>query len=310
MSALIKYDQARQALAACRNVDDIKDIRDKSEAMRLYAKQANDTELEQWAAEIKLRAQRAIGEISRTLEKQQGNAGKLPTGGKFKTEALADAGISTSTANRYEQLAAIPDAAVEAFIAKSKDTGKPVSAKAVMAQLAPKSAPAPVVERASDSPSDSSDSPSDSPVGLAGPVPAAAPAASTPPLAPTVPELAAPPAPAATPSADDIHDKDDTPDFVEKLREADDEISGLNAEIEALKQQIEIITKDDLAAEVVTWSCKYDQARGLAQQHFNDLVAEKKKASYYDGILTKLRKAAGVEKNAEIIHCIVRKSEA
>lgn len=33
MSALIKYDQARQVLAACRNVDDVKDIRDKSEAI-------------------------------------------------------------------------------------------------------------------------------------------------------------------------------------------------------------------------------------------------------------------------------------
>ena len=135
MSALIKYDQARLALAACRNVDDIKDIRDKSEAMRLYAKQANDTELEQWAAEIKLRAQRAIGEISAGLEKQK-NQAALPSGGKSKNEALKDAGISTSTANRYEKLASIPDADVEALIAQHKDDGKPVSAKAVLATLA------------------------------------------------------------------------------------------------------------------------------------------------------------------------------
>lgn len=40
MSNLVKYDQARIALAACRNVDEIKDISDKSEAMRLYALQS------------------------------------------------------------------------------------------------------------------------------------------------------------------------------------------------------------------------------------------------------------------------------
>lgn len=141
MTNLIKYDQARLALAECRNVDEVKDIRDKSEAMRLYAKQANDTELEQWAAEIKLRAQRAIGEISAALEKQKGGFGILPPGGKYKTEALAEAGISTSTAHRYEQLAAIPEPAVEAYIARSKEAGKPVSAKAVLAEAKPKPEP-------------------------------------------------------------------------------------------------------------------------------------------------------------------------
>ena len=35
-------------------------FRDKAEAMRLYAKQANDIELETAAAEIKLRAQRRL----------------------------------------------------------------------------------------------------------------------------------------------------------------------------------------------------------------------------------------------------------
>jgi myosin heavy subunit len=142
MSNLVKYDQARNALAACRNVDEIKDISDKSEAMRLYAKQANDPEMEQWAAEIKLRAQRAIGEISLGMEKQK-NQSALPSGGKSKTDALADAGISTSSANRYEQLAKITDAKVEELIAKSKEAGKPISVKAVLANTA---TPKPVKE--------------------------------------------------------------------------------------------------------------------------------------------------------------------
>ena len=49
-----------------------------------------------------------IGEISQELEKAQGARTKLLLTGekKSKEEQLAEAGISTSTAERYEQLPA------------------------------------------------------------------------------------------------------------------------------------------------------------------------------------------------------------
>ena len=49
-----------------------------------------------------------IGEISRELEKAKpGPAGEIvPSAGKSKSATLRDAGISTSTAHRAEQLAA------------------------------------------------------------------------------------------------------------------------------------------------------------------------------------------------------------
>jgi hypothetical protein len=53
-------------------------------------------------AEIRLRACQRIGEISRDLETHQGLRSNDET--KSKAEALAEAGISTSTANRYERL--------------------------------------------------------------------------------------------------------------------------------------------------------------------------------------------------------------
>ncbi len=54
------------------------------------------------AAEIKLRAQRRIGEISANLETAKANqsAAQIPTGGK-KSDELKAAGLSTSTAHRY-----------------------------------------------------------------------------------------------------------------------------------------------------------------------------------------------------------------
>jgi hypothetical protein len=44
-------------------VDEVKDIRDKAEAVRAYARQAKDDEMLQWATEIKIRAGRRTGEL-------------------------------------------------------------------------------------------------------------------------------------------------------------------------------------------------------------------------------------------------------
>jgi len=66
----------------------------------------------------KLWAGRRIGELSRELEKApQASGGRHPITGKpTKTEALTAAGISTSAAQRYEQLPEIPEKIFEAYI--------------------------------------------------------------------------------------------------------------------------------------------------------------------------------------------------
>ena len=88
--------------------------------MRLYAVQSQNIELETYAAEIKLRAQRRIGEISGGIEKKAGRPTILPTTGKnlSKAQTLRSAGISQSPANRCEQIAKIPEAEFEAVIAQ------------------------------------------------------------------------------------------------------------------------------------------------------------------------------------------------
>jgi len=64
-----------------------------------------------WTSEIRLRACRRIGEISLALEKAAVAGGRggsselrLPCGGKSKTDVLAEAGISKTSANDYERL--------------------------------------------------------------------------------------------------------------------------------------------------------------------------------------------------------------
>ena len=284
VSALIKYDQARQALAACRNVDEIKDIRDKSEAMRLYAKQAQDTELEQWAAEIKFRAQRAIGELSSALETQKGGFGIVPTGGKHKAEVLADAGISTSTANRYEKLAAIPEPVIEEIIAKSKEIGKPVSAKAVMAQVAPKAAPSS----------------------------AASAAAPETPRAPSLVQQVMDQQAGASPSPDAADEDEDDPfdQVVAENKALEQEKLALQGEIKALNERIAVLTRDDLVAAADEWKLKFEQLSGRNRQ-LQETAREAQLAGQRAvDQLAKIRKALGVESNAEILPALTTRRAA
>ena len=110
-------------------VDNI--ILDKVDALRAYAKQQDDIDMEIWLAEMKLRARRRIGEISAGLETArkvgQGTDVQLPSGGKSKTEILKQAGLTKSVANRCEKVAEIPEEKFEEVISKSRATQKPVT---------------------------------------------------------------------------------------------------------------------------------------------------------------------------------------
>ena len=124
-TALVKYDAARRALAAARAVDEVKDIRDKAEAMRVYARQAQDRQLEIDAAEIRIRAERRLGEMiqaqKKTVGLNVGAKGSIVTGtsrGPLKDDrpTLADAGISKNLSSRAQKLAAVPEDKFEELV--------------------------------------------------------------------------------------------------------------------------------------------------------------------------------------------------
>jgi N6-adenosine-specific RNA methylase IME4 len=123
---LAQYEAARQALAECVRIDEAAEIRDKAAALAAYARQRDDKELESWIAEIKCRAVVRIGALSRELDRSQGARTELLPSTRTKSKALTDAGISTSSAHEYEQLAeadAAEPTKAEAYYADCKARG-------------------------------------------------------------------------------------------------------------------------------------------------------------------------------------------
>lgn len=137
MTALVRYEQARFALAECQRVDEVKNIRDKAEAMAAYGRQAKDTELVQWATEIKVRAERKAGEL---LAQSFESGERARSGGAMKKESppstLSDIGISKDQSSRWQSLAQMSEEHFETAVATAKDTAGQVTTAFMLREAA------------------------------------------------------------------------------------------------------------------------------------------------------------------------------
>jgi formiminotetrahydrofolate cyclodeaminase len=120
---LILWDKAKQAIEEARNIDEVKDIRDRAEAFRMYAKQARESLVVQnKVAEIKLRCERRIGEMTSVMPKAV-NQYKVPSassGEQTKSSAIKDAGFTSQEVSKYETIASLPDETFEKYVAEVK----------------------------------------------------------------------------------------------------------------------------------------------------------------------------------------------
>jgi hypothetical protein len=148
---LVHYNAACKALAEAKAVDEAKKIRDVAEAMRVYAQQAKNKQLEIDAMEIRLRAERRVGELivaqKKSVGLNKGTRGQLKgrkTSGGVKKEppdddrpTLADVGIDKKLSSVAQKLAAMSseqfEVEVGAWRERFQKQGERVTAKLVRA---------------------------------------------------------------------------------------------------------------------------------------------------------------------------------
>ena len=128
MQELVKYEAACRAIADAKAVDEVKTVMDKAVALKLYAHQAKNRGLEIDAAEIRMRAERRLGEMITTQKETVGLNKGAAGGGKKESPRgpyveprdtlpkLADVGIDKRLSSRAQKMAAVPEAKFEEMI--------------------------------------------------------------------------------------------------------------------------------------------------------------------------------------------------
>jgi hypothetical protein len=134
--ALSRYDVACRAVAAAKAVDDVMEIVAHADAVRVYARQAKNRQMEIDAAEIRIRAERRLGELmaaqKATVGVNSGTAGqgRPKIGGVPNTPpkhdvppTLAEAGIDKNLAKRSRSYAAVPTEQFEQLLTDKRQSG-------------------------------------------------------------------------------------------------------------------------------------------------------------------------------------------
>ena len=121
LTGLIKFDEARRAIEAASGIDEVKNIRDKAEAMRAYAKQAHlSLGMQNKCAEIRIRCERRGGEILKETTK----AGNPQWSHDATIDRLEDIGISKSQSSRWQAISSIPESMFENHISDITKDGE------------------------------------------------------------------------------------------------------------------------------------------------------------------------------------------
>ena len=129
---LILVDRAKHALAEASSIDEIKDVINRAEALRLYFRKATDgLEIQNRAAEIKLRAERRAGELLQEVDRER-RGGDRRSKSQPATLKLDSLGINKSQSSRWQQIARIDNAVFEQHIESTKESGRELTSAATL----------------------------------------------------------------------------------------------------------------------------------------------------------------------------------
>jgi len=110
MNKLVIYDEMVTAIERCHKTDEVKQIRGKALALEHYARQALNIQAERRAIEVRVRAERRVGQLLAEVERSQGKRTDLTSGGEQpKLEQIRrEANISDWQAKQWQRLAKVP----------------------------------------------------------------------------------------------------------------------------------------------------------------------------------------------------------
>ena len=127
---LTLLDQAKQALDDVSSFDQIKDIRNKAEAVRKYAQSASlGLDIQNRAAEVKLRAERQAGKL---LSQLMLRGGDRRSKSRHERVKLDDLGISRNQSTRWQIQAKVPENIFATYVRDTCDAGKELTSANLM----------------------------------------------------------------------------------------------------------------------------------------------------------------------------------
>jgi N6-adenosine-specific RNA methylase IME4 len=143
---LARLDQANDALNAAKTLPEVKAVRDKIAAIEGYLRQRERSEaVANEATRIKLRAERRLGQLLRQRPPaKRGRRKQLDStvlSNSDEVPNLKDLGISLTQSSRWQKVAALPEAVIEAKIDAATEKGEQISAKEVVKQATKEARP-------------------------------------------------------------------------------------------------------------------------------------------------------------------------
>jgi len=127
---LLRLEEIARSLAQSQDLKEVKAIRDKAEAARHYAQSASlGLQIQNRAAELKLRAERKAGQLLSELVYRGGNRRSNSHDGSLK---LSDLGIGYNQSSRWQKEAAVPERIFEEYLAAANKMGRDITAQSLL----------------------------------------------------------------------------------------------------------------------------------------------------------------------------------
>ncbi len=133
MKTLTEISRLKKSLSTATKISQIKMVRDRAEAARVYARAAKlGLDVENRAAELRLRAERKAGTMLSKMKLSKG--GRPSENSRPGGQRLADLGWSKSQSSRWQHLASVPAKTFQRYLREAKADGSQVTANGLLRQ--------------------------------------------------------------------------------------------------------------------------------------------------------------------------------